>query len=76
VSSRPVAMANLIVARTASMFGFHFSGSDGAFLPQVEEVGLFRCLYVPPLVFSARTSRTSEKEMFDGFPCLFTCVLI
>ena len=31
ISSRPVEMANLIVARTASMFGVHVSGSDGAF---------------------------------------------
>jgi hypothetical protein len=33
-SSRPVAMANLIVARTASIFGVHVSGSDGAFPPK------------------------------------------
>ncbi len=31
MSSRPVAMANLIVARTASIFGVHVSGSDRAF---------------------------------------------
>jgi hypothetical protein len=31
VSSRPVAMANLIVARTASIFGVHMSGSNSAF---------------------------------------------
>lgn len=34
VSSRPVSMANLIVARTASIFGVHVSGSDGAFPPR------------------------------------------
>src|SRR5437762_11762586 len=31
-SSRPVAMAYLTVACTASMSGVHFSGSEGAFL--------------------------------------------
>jgi hypothetical protein len=34
MSSRPVAMANLIVARTASRFGVHVSGSDRAFPPK------------------------------------------
>ena len=34
LSSRPVAMANLLVARTASMFGVHFSGSDRLFPPK------------------------------------------
>lgn len=28
--SRPVAIANLIVARTTSILGVHFSGPDGA----------------------------------------------
>ena len=37
MSNRPVAMANLIVARTASIFGVHFSGSDGAFSPKWKE---------------------------------------
>jgi hypothetical protein len=30
-TSRPVAVANLTVAQTASMFGFHFSGSTLVF---------------------------------------------
>jgi hypothetical protein len=34
VFSRPVARANLIVARTASIFGVHVSGSDGALPPR------------------------------------------
>jgi hypothetical protein len=34
ISSRPVAMAYLTVARTASMFGAHGSRSDGAFPPK------------------------------------------
>jgi hypothetical protein len=34
MSSRPVSMANLIVARTASIFGVHVSRSDGAFPPR------------------------------------------
>jgi hypothetical protein len=76
VLSRPVAMANLIVARTASMFGFHFSGSDGAFPPQVEEVASSSVCMCQHWCSVCVPSRTSEKEMFDGFPCLFTCVLI
>jgi len=34
LSSRPVAIAYLMVVRTASMSGFQFSGSDGAFPPR------------------------------------------
>jgi len=34
ISSRPVAMANLIVARTASIFGVHVAKSVGAFPPK------------------------------------------
>ena len=34
VFNRPVAIAYLIVARTASMFGAHFSGSDSALPPK------------------------------------------
>ena len=34
MSSRPVAIANLIVARTASIFRVHISGSDRAFPPK------------------------------------------
>ena len=34
VLRRPVAIAYFTVARTASMFGVHCSGSDGAFPPR------------------------------------------
>jgi len=34
VSSRPVAIANRIVAWTACMFGVHFASSDGDFPPR------------------------------------------
>jgi hypothetical protein len=44
VSSRPVAMAYLTVARTAFMFSAHGSKSDGAF-PEGEAVSSCLCLF-------------------------------
>lgn len=62
MSSRPVAMANLIVARTASVFGVHASGSDGAFPLGRRRGCLFLCLSVLAFVFGMRPISCIGRE--------------
>lgn len=63
ISSRPVVVVNLIVVRTASMFGDHVSRSNGAFPPKWKErLPLLVCLSVRAFVFGVFPISCIGKE--------------